>query len=219
MYKEDALIERVDDSETLWRYHDLPRYMDLLLRNQIFFNKIDQFEDPYEGALAADKTRAGKAVSVAVNTWHMNQEENYAMWNIYARGSYGLAIQTSFQKLKQAFNKTAPDVIIGKVSYVNGATNQHAKTPAYFRKRSIYAFENEVRCCTLLEDSAKTLDAQGTYTGVFVDIDLKTLIESIFISPYSPEWFRDLVSRINVRFGIDADILHSSVFEIDNIYW
>jgi hypothetical protein len=56
-------------------------------------------------------------------------------------------------------------------------------------------------------------EEQGIYDGVFIPVDLNVLIERIFISPYAPKWFRDLIANTNQAFNIDKEIVHSSVFE------
>jgi len=197
----------------IWRYHDLPKYMDLLIREQLFFNKVDKFEDPFERIQGKDVS-SSPAANAAVNTWHMNNEESYAMWRIYGQGIYGLAIQTTLHKLKQSFQKTNLQIEIREVDYVSDDVLQDRKTSPYFTKRKIYAFENELRCCVILNEEAPQWDTQGAYNGIFVDVNLKTLIERVYISPYSPTWFRDLVARINKRFDIDVEIRHSVVFEV-----
>ena len=49
MYKPHEDFDQIDAAAILWRYQDLPRYLDLLLRQQLFFCKADRFEDPFEG--------------------------------------------------------------------------------------------------------------------------------------------------------------------------
>jgi len=212
MYKRDNTIGQVEDDITLWRYHDLPRYMDLLIREQLFFNNIEQFEDPFEGGRSANDYSSDK--NAVISTWHMNREENYAMWSIYARGIYGLAIQTTTRRLKCCFKKGTPDVLIRKVKYVSDPTLASSKgVKSYFMKRNIYKYESELRCC-VLPKSNTIWEAQGAYNGIFVNVDLKMLIQRVYISPYSPVWFRDLVARINRKFRITAELSHSNIFNL-----
>src|SRR3954470_15670301 len=151
MFQPNREFEQIDDGAVLWRYQDISRYLDLLLKQQLFFCRADRFEDPFEGQYTpevreelvkeqveemgdgeADETviqRAKKQVEklteehiarrtfVTINSWHRNDVENYAMWKIYARGTYGLAIQTTYERLKQCFDKAKQPVFIGKVDY------------------------------------------------------------------------------------------------------
>jgi len=235
MFENQPGFEQIGDDEILWRYQDLPRYLDLLIRNQLFFTRIDRFEDPFEGKYnQAAEDRAAKEelqrlaekhsrtrVAVTVNTWHQNSDENYAMWNIYAR-NYGVAIQTTYKKLKDSFRKTDKPVYIGKVIYFNEEKDQiPTENPMapFIRKRGMYRYENEIRCCYKVSQSTEgdfLWEEQDTYNGVFLDVDLHTLIERIYISPYAPKWYRDLIARTNEVFKIDKEIRHSSVFQSEN---
>jgi hypothetical protein len=87
--------------DVLWRYFDLARYLDLLIREQLFFARAEEMEDPKE------------EWGINMSSWHSNGEESYAMWKIYARGTAGLAIQTSFGRLRDAFRVTDKPIWIG----------------------------------------------------------------------------------------------------------
>src|SRR5206468_7964728 len=49
MFKPHNDFKQIDDAAILWRYQDLARYIDLLLKRQLFFARADKFEDPFEG--------------------------------------------------------------------------------------------------------------------------------------------------------------------------
>jgi hypothetical protein len=155
---------------------------------------------------------------VTINSWHYNSTENYAMWKIYGKGTYGLAIQTNYQRLREAFQKTNKEIYIGKVRYYEDGCDLMPfdnELMPFLHKRNIYNYENEVRCCYVLDKKENNFnwDEQDTYDGVFVNVDLDTLIERIYISPYSPQWIRDIIAGVNDKFGIDKEILHSTVFD------
>jgi hypothetical protein len=219
MFTPKSGFEQVPDDAICWRYQDLPRFLDLLIRKQLFFTRIDQFEDPFEGKFSMQQNEAGdspEGTAVTVNTWHQNDEENYAMWNIYAR-NYGVAIQTNYRKLKECFHKTDKPVHIGKVIYFNERDEQlpvNDPLASVIRKRCIYQYENEIRCCYLMTEDEKdvTWEDQGDYHGVFIEVDLHLLIEKIYVSPYAPRWFRNLVEKTSNAFGLQKEIVHSKVF-------
>jgi hypothetical protein len=250
MFKPHEDFKQLDNAALLWRYQDLPRYLDLLLKQQLFFCRADRFEDPFEGQYTpevreelvkeqveemgdgeADETviqRAKKQVEklteehiarrtfVTINSWHRNDVENYAMWKIYAKGTYGLAIQTTYDRLKQCFDRAKQPVFIGKVDYDDNCETLllNGSLKPFLHKRKMYAYENEVRCCYVIpEDKSFNWQAQDTNDGVFIDVDLDTLIERIYISPYSPNWIYDIVTGINKKFNIQKEIVHSTVFD------
>ena len=252
MFEEKEGFEQINDKEILWRYQDLPRYLDLLIRKQLFFTRMDQFEDPFEGKYnitgkadeiseratvvnkAAQKQQSvkneysnlaekhsRKRIAFTVNTWHRNDDENYAMWNIYAK-NYGVAVQTDYKKLKECFRKTDKSIYIGKVIYYNESAHQipmDDPLAPFLHKRCLYQYENEVRCCYIMSDAEESgfkWEAQDNYNGVFIPVDLEVLIERIYISPYAPQWYRDLVARTNEAFHIHKEIVHSTVFQSEN---
>lgn len=254
MFQQHKEFHAPEDSAKLWRYVDLARYLDLLLKKQLFFSRADKFEDPYEGRYnkqgtqeslkdrieqmpvkpdtkkkaesekqiidEVKKREAKKRTEVTVSSWHFNDHESYAMWKIYSRGSYGIALQTTFERLKKSFHATDKPVYIGKVSYYDEKcdpvpVNENSFIP-FLQKRKIYEYESEVRCCyTLSQDYDKEFEwqQQDVYNGVFIPVDLDTLIEHVYISPYSPKWIRDIVEGINEKFGLKKEIVHSEVFD------
>ena len=254
MFESHPDFEELNDEALLWRYQDLPRYLDLLLRKSLFFNRVDKFEDPFEGKFNKYSKEAvinevlqekgeeperrkietqfeelleevsENRVAIAVSSWHINNAENYAMWNIYGRGSYGLAIQTTFQRLKQSFQHAENRIHVGKVIYYDEQCEQIpiGKTFAPFlRKRRMYQYEEELRCCTPVCGEAGTeanWEAQDELNGIFVPVDLDMLIERIYISPFSPDWFRALIERVNKQFGIRSELRHSAVFNSENFF-
>ncbi|MGG3624383.1 DUF2971 domain-containing protein [Bacillus gobiensis] len=38
------------DTQLLWRYMDLEKFKDLLIREELYFRRLDKFQDPFEGA-------------------------------------------------------------------------------------------------------------------------------------------------------------------------
>ena len=249
MFQHHDEFEQPNDNAILWRYQDLPRYIDLLLKRQLFFSRADKFEDPFEGRYTLQSRKVwmkeqlngspstdtdenkvreiveqiteehhAKRTFVTINSWHHNNDENYAMWRIYARGHYGLAVQTTYERLKRCFDVTDKKVLIGKVNYYNESCEPIPfgdELIPFLRKRRIYEYENEVRCCYVIPQEEKEFiwQEQDNYDGIFVSADLDTLIERIYISPYSPKWIRDIVAGINEKFNIRKDIIHSRVFD------
>ena len=239
MFQEHPEFEQPEDSAILWRYVDLARYADLLLKKQLFFSRADKFEDPYEGRFSKTdvdeslksterieklKRQNEKRTEVTISSWHHNNDESYAMWKIYAKGSYGIALQTTFEKLKRSFDATDKPIFIGKIKYYNEEEDRvrvdNNSFIPFLRKRTIYNYENEVRCCYALPQNAEEFEwqQQDTYNGVFVDVDVNALMERVYISPYSPNWIRDIVEGLNKKFQLEKEIVHSKVFESDDFF-
>lgn len=242
MFLEHDDFEQIEETKMLWRYVDLPRYIDMLIRKSLFFCRSDGFEDPFEGKYNKNSEKAflqqshiqpnpasdnlhqqlqhhyNKRTALVVNCWHQNDTENYAMWQIYAKGDFGIALQTTYKDLKQAFSNADESIFIGKVKYFDEAGESIAiqnNFRAFLTKRKIYAYENEVRCCHLLtDDFSKPYNWQpDDCNGTFIKVDLQQLIQRVYIYPNSPAWFRNVVEDINEKYAIHPEIIHSSVFE------
>jgi hydroxymethylpyrimidine pyrophosphatase-like HAD family hydrolase len=70
------------------------------------------------------KVRRWLMERIIVNCWHMNDYESAAMWKIYAGGKKGIAIQSTFKRLKESFkDNKEDDVHIGKVKYIDYTKN------------------------------------------------------------------------------------------------
>lgn len=254
MFKQHSEFQQPENSAILWRYVDLARYLDLLLKKQLFFSRADKFEDPFEGKynkpgtdeslknnieqmpeesrtnenIQKAKQEINKAkeqldekrTEITVSSWHFNDHESYAMWKIYARGSYGIALQTTYERLKSCFDVTDKPIFIGKVNYYDEKcdpipVNKNSFIP-FLQKRRIYEYESEVRCCYALsqqKDKEIEWQQQDIYHGVFIPVDLDKMIERVYISPYSPKWIRDIVAGINEKFDLKKEIVHSGVFD------
>jgi hypothetical protein len=104
----------------LWRYMDFPKFVSMLQQKALWFTRLDQFPDPYEGRLTkptADffeqtKWRGGVHYEKfrqhrCVNCWHLNDYESAAMWELYSKAD-GVAIRSSLSRLLQSFPETVP---------------------------------------------------------------------------------------------------------------
>jgi hypothetical protein len=201
VYTSHSEVVAPADRDILWRYFDLARYLDLLIREQLFFARTEEMEDPNE------------ELGFNMSSWHNSEEESYAMWKIYAQGTAGLAIQTTFARLRQAFHATDKPIWIGKVAYYSEKHGDGGRRGLrrYLQKRSVYSYEKEVRCCYKPQADEAEQELCGSAAGVYIGVDLDQLIERVYISPYAPRWFRELIVGINKKFGVEKEIVHSGV--------
>jgi hypothetical protein len=172
------------------------------------------------------------------NCWHMNDSESDAMWKIYSKVSAGVAIQSSVSRLRASFVNTPDTVLMGVVEYVDPDKMPTSTTSDpmfggfsdYMFKRTAFAHEREVRVGTYRADvrfgffdSAGFIKVREPGTtanqvllspdrkGVYVAVDVPTLIERLVISPYAPNWFSDLVTSLVGKLGYTFDIVSSEM--------
>lgn len=133
--------------------------------------------------------------NVFVSCWHCNQYESDAMWKLYsANVKNALAIQTTGRQLFEALGKD-PSVEIGKVRYIDYTKQFAPINGAYWYKRKSFEYEQEVRAVTHVRKAA--------CCGVEKDVDIEKLIAGVYISPYAPKWFEDVVRDITEKYGLN----------------
>ena len=156
--------------------------------------------------------------STFANCWHMNDYESAAMWSVYSRSGEGIAIQSTYQRLRDSF--TSPDhnqdVTIGTVKYIDydrETVPESSVLYPYLHKRKSFEYEHELRA--LLIDTLTAPPAPGKY----IDVTLSSLIEAVYVSPRSSDWFTDLVRSMVAgmaarhNFGRDVPVINSRLDE------
>jgi hypothetical protein len=222
------------DQAMLWRYMDLAKFVLLLESSALWFSRADQFEDPLEGR-HTDADRVGwcnreedmaknpylqpiigifsgfEAIgrNTFVNCWRESPSESMAMWDLYGHGSCVIAIRSTASRLKSQLDASLFDVILGRVKYVNWASNdpQQDLTLLAMRKDASYEHESEVR--GIIRHFGLT-DEQILATGLSLPIDLKELIVDIVISPRDAPWTNTVLSGLLKRYGLDVPITSST---------
>ncbi|KAF2342482.1 DUF2971 domain-containing protein [Flavobacterium tistrianum] len=227
MYLNNPNIKLPDDPDTIvWKYLDLSKFLDLLLSKKLFMSRSDKFEDQYEGTfseptyeeikkLAVDnpeflnyyKTHREK---VAISSWHINEYESFAMWQIFTKNNEGLAIQSTIKRLQKAVRpENNFDQYIGEVNYIDYKKEYIPFDDLFFPflfKRKSFQYEREVR---ILSDTSKS-DIKLN-DGLKINVDINQLIEKIYIHPKSENWYKKLVIELVERLGFGFEIEKSDL--------
>ena len=237
-----------DDGVSVWRYMDFTKYVALLATKTLFFARADKLGDPFEGSftqpslesriafvkqqqvtrphmepLLGSVWRIGarrKTMSVAVTCWHMNEIESTAMWSLYLRSNEGIAIRSTYSRLRDSF-RTTDDVHLGVVNYLDYARDSFPtidQLEPFVHKRKSFKHEQEVRAIVVVEGVGpgvlNPLNSDwkpGIESGVSVPVALDTLIESIFLPPTATDWFRNLVGTVQRQFGFNFPVHQSAL--------
>jgi len=210
---------------------DFTKLVSLFDSRALYFSRADKLNDPFEGSWPiiniarrdgtlrlsnADENIQHWPRYIAINCWHMNQYESAAMWKLYLKSDEGIAIQSTYARLKKSF---IDDEIInlGKVKYIDYDTDFiEANDTAFVHKRKSFEHEQEVRALVL-----KTPEMEGRYDfnletikyGLQIKVDIETLIERIYIAPSTPDWFADLVKTIVAKYDYNFKVVHSRLDE------
>src|SRR4051812_10187046 len=119
MYTSNPNLTLPENPDTVvWKYLDLSKFLDLLISQKLFMSRSDKFEDQYEGTFSEPTFEEMKKLSadnpeflkyykthrekVVVSSWHINEYESFAMWQIFTGNSEGLAIRSTVGRLQKA---------------------------------------------------------------------------------------------------------------------
>jgi hypothetical protein len=227
MYLNNPNIKLPEDPNTIvWKYLDLSKFLDLLMSQKLFMSRSDKFEDQYEGTFSEPTFEEIRKLSidnpdflnyykshrekVAISSWHINEYESFAMWQIFTQNSEGLAIQSTIGRLQNALQpETNFDQHIGEVNYIDYKKEYIPFDDMFFPflfKRKSFQYEREVRIITdIAENNIKINE------GLKINIDINQLIEKIYIHPKSENWYKNLVIQLVKQLGFDFTIEKSDL--------
>lgn len=227
MYLSSPNIKLPEDPDTIvWKYLDLSKFLDLLLSQKLFMSRSDKFEDQYEGTfseptfeeikkLAANnpeflnyyKTHREK---VAISSWHINEYESFAMWQIFTQNSDGLAIQSTIGRLQKALEPEKNlKQYIGQVNYIDYKKEYIPFDDLFFPflfKRKSFQYEREVRIISDTSDTKININ-----DGIKINVNISQLIDKIYIHPKSENWYKNLVIELVSKLGFDIEIEKSDL--------
>jgi hypothetical protein len=167
--------------------------------------------------------------TVYINCWHCGTHESMALWRGYGGGPYAIAVRTTFGLLDSllpekfsgssvvaggapAQNDDGPPaampIFLTKVRYIDhGSTTERLPdennmfTPFAFKSLS-FAHESEVRAVYWNIPGFDLATGELVEPpGLFVPVQLQTLITEVVVSPLAPAWFGHLVQNVTDRYG------------------
>ncbi len=227
MYTSNNNIKLPENPDTVvWKYLDLSKFLDILLSGKMFMSRSDKFEDQYEGTFSEPTFEEIKKISqnnpkfldyykshrenVVVSSWHANESESFAMWQIFTKNNEGLAIQSTIGRLKEALQKERHfEQYIGEVNYIDYKKEYIPFDDAFFPflfKRKSFQYEKEIRVISDVTSHNFSIN-----DGLKIHVDINTLIEKIYIHPKSENWYKKLVIELVERLGFDFEIEKSDL--------
>ena len=143
------------------------------------------------------------------------------MWEICLQSNEGVAIKSTFRRLKDSFlPHKQDDIFIGKVKYIDYTREMIPKgyifNPFLYKRKS-FEHERELRAVLLKFASQQEsvekpiLYVDPKWFGIYVKTDLDRLIDAIVVSPSVPDWFIDLVSSIMKKYGLNKKVEQSEL--------
>ena len=221
-----------NEDAKIWRYMDFTKFVSLLDKGALFFARADRLGDPFEGSytkatLISSEIREKASdfrwfiealvKNTTINSWHLNENESAAMWKLYLVSNEGIAIQSTFNRLKNSI-LGEQEVRIGKVRYIdyeNDVISDENLFNPFLYKRKSFEHELELRAivsifpnktATILDIIKPTIE-----NGIYIPVDLETLIETIWLAPTCPTWLKELVTSVTKKYGLNKDIFPSKL--------
>lgn len=150
--------------------------------------------------------------------WNKFTIESYAMWKIYSDMDKGLMITSSIEKLKESFEKTPEVIQLSEINYIDHETdlidNPGNLTSAIIHKHKAFSFEEEIRLIHQVKDRAGFFydwESEKIKNGKNLKVDLNVLIDEVILSPYSPEWFLEMVKDLMKKYNLKKVIKFSAL--------
>ena len=164
-----------DENIKIWRYMDFTKFLSFIDRKTLFFTRVDQLEDKFEGRftkyffnseieekatpdvreklrrrrVSSSKFNERDRTALAVNCWHMNEYESAAMWKLYVKSDEGIAIQSTYSNLLNSFYDSDDYMLfVGTVKYIDYNKEVipfNNMFYPYIHKRRSFEYERELR--------------------------------------------------------------------------
>lgn len=209
---------------------DLSKLIALLNHGCLFFSRADRLGDPWEGATSPlnitlrkdldEKTGLGyqnlaniyraSRTHTYISCWHKNSHESAAMWRLYLKSHEGLAVRTTFGRLRESFPRAEQDIYIGKVHYYNPELEvlpEGNVLRPYLWKRKSFEHECEVRA--VFQDPRGFEAEPAAEYGLNIPVDVERLVEEVWLAPTSPDWLAEVMQSVLDRFGLKRIVRHS----------
>jgi hypothetical protein len=157
--------------------------------------------------------------AIALNCWHMNEHESAAMWKLYLESNEGIAVQSTYKRLRDSL-MDEEEIYMGIVKYIDYQTEwidaRNLMSP-FMHKRKSYEHEKEVRALVLklpVVEKHMNFSKETIIDGLRIKVNMEALAERIYVAPYSPGWFEELVRSVVTKYSYDFEIKHSGLDEL-----
>jgi hypothetical protein len=234
IYGEDWPYKTIPDSEVLWRYMDLFKFVDMMETSSLYLARPDRFEDPFEGRfssgnagkLSKSETAFRESYKIAdshletylethrkvvfILCWNRDIRESRRMWNAYTKSSDSVAITTSAKALRRF---TPSNILKSAVKYapLDLPRTRFGHSSLFFYKPTDYAFEREFRLLRHPgEDEEFRFDnPKDEYRRV--PIRLRKIVHRVVVHPQAEQETIDKVSTLVFRYLQGVPLVRSSL--------
>lgn len=165
--------------------------------------------------------------TTVINCWHINKNESDAMWRLYLKDNEGVAIQSTTEKVYKTIDEIPGIIGLSRIRYLNYERDiwyhpieyphwaYNTYTPI-LHKRIEFVHENEFRLfCEIkdAEDDDYYWDNQPNHKGKFIQLNLNTLIEKIYLPPTLDKITSLKIEKLSKDLGYNFSFINSKLSE------
>jgi hypothetical protein len=220
-----------NENQKIWRYMHTARFEAILKEKRIYFASANQFNDPFEGAVAVlpynfpvdhrynkidhfEKAFAELKRLTKISCWHIEEHESTAMWKLYSDRGKGIAITSTPKKLSSSLTpfRLKQEYGIetlwgGNVKYVDLLQEKLkvSMLERFFFKHNAYSWEQEFRLAISVR-MAEEYGVQVPEKGIFVEADILGMIEKIHIGPEIDGYKMKNVITLCEEYGLESKV-------------
>jgi len=161
--------EEPPNDTVICRFMQMDKFRDLFASEELYFRRTDLFknDDPREGLPSDEYIRASRDLREGIvedelklissqaflrqiseasylNCWQIFEGETIHMWGRYGKNN-GVAVFSTFGRLKAAVSAFLDPVLIGKVKYTEEGRQRYNQIDFLFTKRQAFEKERELR--------------------------------------------------------------------------
>lgn len=211
-----AFPQPVDPHVVIWRYMSFEKFADLVKQRRLYMARADLLGDVHEGTtpaaelsywrfLAANaKSEEQRRVIEAnrqmlsdfarelrstyyVSCWHMNPDENIAMWERYVRSSDAVAISSTYSALRMQLGRNIIEIgVMRYLDYERSVFPSVNRLQLIMHKRHFFSDEREVRAVMFSLSPFRELVEpfmNTERTGFLAPTDPSTLVRHVVLHP------------------------------------
>ena len=228
-----------NETTKIWRYIDFTKFVAILENKGLFFPTADNLGDPFEGSfsivnqklrpliykhtnLFPDEVQTGELVKklrkwMGVSCWHVSDYESAGMWNLYAKTEEAICIQSTYSRLRRCLPDNIKTGLVRYVDYFSEWIPESNVLAPFIYKRKSFEHEKELRAIINLSEIddldllLSDINDDPPKGGKWIHLGLDELIEKVYVAPYAPAWFGELIRSVVKTYNLDVPVIKSSL--------
>ncbi len=133
----------------------------------------------------AEAALGSQKMDTYVSCWHVAKHESFLMWKVYANNRPdSVCVKTNLVRIRNCLRRQYQ---VGMVQYIDFKRTFPDVNWPFLYKRAAFLQESEARIFVRDREPRK---------GFHVDIDPKSFIDEVLVSPEAPPWLVDNIKRV-----------------------